>query len=69
VTKINDWWTPKPMTEEQMQQEIAFSQVKGQPHEEFLPEAITKTLDMLNLRDNYARTTDTEREAGKRSEA
>lgn len=63
MTKINDWWTPKPMTEEQMQVELAFSSIKGQPHEEFPPEAITKTLDALNLRDTYDQAADREREA------
>jgi hypothetical protein len=53
------------MTEEQMQAEIAFSQIKGQPHEELPPEAITKTLDALNLRDTYDSPEDRIREAGK----
>lgn len=65
MTKINEWWKPQPMTEEQMQAEIAFSQIKGQPHEELPPEAITKTLDALNLRDTYDSPEDRIREAGK----
>lgn len=56
VIKTNDdWWTPKPLTEEQMKQEIAFSQVKDKPIEEFPPEAITKTLKTLNLNETYGR--------------
>jgi len=52
------WWTPRPLTEEEMKQEIYFSKIKGQPHEEFSPETITQTLKALNLGNKYERTAD-----------
>lgn len=47
------WWIPKPLTKEQMEQEIHFSQVKGPAHEEFSPEAVSETLNTLNLTKKY----------------
>ena len=62
---LDDWWEPKPLTEEQMKQEIAFSGVKGKPHQEFTPETITKTLDALNLKSQYADGNRERNEAGR----
>lgn len=49
ATNSNEWWKPKPLTKEQMEAEIYYSQIRGPAHEEFTPEAIKATLEQLNL--------------------
>lgn len=45
----NQWWIPKPMTEEDMQIEISMSRIKGEPHQEFTEECVNEVLKALNL--------------------
>lgn len=56
----SDWWTPKPMTEEQMKAEIAMSRIQSsQP--EFDDASVSTTLKALNLSgDKYVRSSNAE---------
>ena len=47
-----NWWEPRPLSEDDMKAEIAMSQIKGPPSQELTPEAIAATLKDLNLNPN-----------------
>ena len=54
----SNWMLPKPLTKEDMEYEIASSQIKA-VHDEFDEAAKKEVLDELQLRDKYNGTSNT----------